>query len=51
MIITTEADQEDEPPDGWACPAFLRDLAEDTLLELANGLRAFESADAGASAT
>ncbi|MFE5869102.1 hypothetical protein ACFQ6V_10670 [Streptomyces roseifaciens] len=42
---------EDEPLDGWVCPAFLRDLAEDTLLELASGLRAFESADAGAPAT
>ncbi|MEH6373100.1 hypothetical protein V7793_01855 [Streptomyces sp. KLMMK] len=46
-----EADQEDEPLDGWVCPAFLRDLAEDTLLELASGLKAFEPADAGAAAT
>ncbi|MFC5149972.1 hypothetical protein [Streptomyces aureoversilis] len=46
-----EADQEDEPLDGWVCPAFLRDLAEDTLLELASGLRAFEQADAEVPAT
>ncbi|WP_144440811.1 hypothetical protein [Streptomyces roseifaciens] len=41
-----EADQEDEPLDGWVCPDFLRDLAEDTLLELTSGLRSFEPADA-----
>ncbi|GGY01599.1 hypothetical protein [Streptomyces hiroshimensis] len=43
-----EADQEDEPLDAWVCPDFLRDLAEDTLVELSSGLRAFEPAHAGA---
>ncbi|MFE0043929.1 hypothetical protein [Streptomyces albireticuli] len=43
-------DEEDEPGeesealDAWVCPAFLRDVAEETLGELASGLRSFEAA-------
>ncbi|UQI45602.1 hypothetical protein M1P56_15205 [Streptomyces sp. HU2014] len=35
---------ENEPLDAWVCPAFLREVAEETLAELAGGLRSFEPA-------
>ncbi|GAA3050887.1 hypothetical protein FHS39_001008 [Streptomyces olivoverticillatus] len=43
-----EDDQEDEPLDAWVCPAFLHDLADETLAALTAGLRSFEAAGAAA---
>ncbi|MFI1968841.1 hypothetical protein [Streptomyces cinnamoneus] len=42
-----EAEQDDEPLDAWVCPAFLEELADDTLGELRAGLRALRAAEDG----
>ncbi|THA51449.1 hypothetical protein [Streptomyces sp. A1136] len=41
------AADEDEPLDAWVCPAFLRDLAEETLTTLKDALKGFETAQDG----
>ncbi|KPI29820.1 hypothetical protein OV450_7271 [Actinobacteria bacterium OV450] len=38
---------DDEPLDAWVCPAFLRDLAEETLATLKDALKGFETAEGG----
>ncbi|MFH8569351.1 hypothetical protein [Streptomyces sp. NPDC017993] len=41
-----EEDPEDDPLDAWVCPAFLHDLAEETIAELEDGLESYETAEA-----